>query len=377
MTRARFAVIAATIAGAVVVVVARGGAHADPETPDQRVLRLLDQYRQIAGMPPVVVDPTLSKGCMEHAEYMRLNANSDAMVGLNAHKQRPELPGATAAGAACGRAADLFPGVSDLGLAVDGWMAGIYHRRPMLSPQLLKIGVGYAANGDGTMMAALMFVDADAPVTTGWPVAYPANAQTEIPIEYGNEVPDPVPTGFRGGYPITLEFPPFDPVVGVHATLTDAAGKDVPIFLSDPEHPATSFGQYGMVSVIAQTPLLPESTYKVKIDATWKGKAGTWAWSFTTVKLHHANADDEAQMMAVLGMRTIVHATVSYAAMMDSSTVFLQVGQSTSGKYEMASVLIPTSRCGSSSPARRRLARSPSARRSRSRPRRASTIAST
>ena len=47
------------------------------------------------------------------------------MAGLNAHNQRPSLPGASAAGATCAKAADLFPSVSDLGVAIDGWMAGI------------------------------------------------------------------------------------------------------------------------------------------------------------------------------------------------------------------------------------------------------------
>ena len=51
------------------------------------------------------------------------------MAGLNAHNQRPSLPGASAAGAACAKAADLFPRVSDLGVAIDG----MYHRRPMLA----------------------------------------------------------------------------------------------------------------------------------------------------------------------------------------------------------------------------------------------------
>jgi hypothetical protein len=29
-------------------------------------------------------------------------------------------------------------------VAIDVWMAGMYHRRPMLDPQLERIGVGYA-----------------------------------------------------------------------------------------------------------------------------------------------------------------------------------------------------------------------------------------
>jgi len=53
------------------------------------------------------------------------NQGTDAMAGLNPHTQRSDLPGASAAGAACANAADLYPRVSDLGVAIDAWMAGI------------------------------------------------------------------------------------------------------------------------------------------------------------------------------------------------------------------------------------------------------------
>src|SRR5437868_6611683 len=79
-----------------------------------RVKRLVDGYRAAVGLSAVLLDDRLSKGCMEHAEYMRLNKDSDATAGLNAHHQRPNLPGASAAGSACGEAADLFFDVSDV-----------------------------------------------------------------------------------------------------------------------------------------------------------------------------------------------------------------------------------------------------------------------
>jgi hypothetical protein len=60
---------------------------------------------------------------MEHANYMVQNQGTDAMAGLNAHTQRSNLPGASVAGAACAKAADLFLGVSDLGVAIEEWMA--------------------------------------------------------------------------------------------------------------------------------------------------------------------------------------------------------------------------------------------------------------
>src|SRR4051812_47306649 len=97
-------------------------------SPESDALARVNAYRAAAGLSAVKLDPALSKGCMEHARYMLANRGTDAMEGLNAHTQRPNLPGASRAGADCGKNADLFPGVSDLGTAIDGWMAGIYHR---------------------------------------------------------------------------------------------------------------------------------------------------------------------------------------------------------------------------------------------------------
>ncbi len=320
---------------AIAMVLASTAAYAD--SPDAQVLARVNAFRKAAGLGEVKLDADLSKGCAQHAEYMRLNKGTDAMAGLNAHTQRPELPGASAAGALCGKNADLFPGVSDLAGAVDGWMAGIYHRRPMMDPALTKVGFGYAANGDGTYMAALMFAKTK-PSAAGWPVAYPASGQKDVPLEYGNEVPNPIPNNGRGGYAVTLQFPPFDKVTKVKATLT--AGKTkVPFYLSDPEHPATSFGQYGVVSVIPKQALDPSTTYTVKIDATWQGKPKTWTWSFTTLGLRVVDANDEAAIEGAIGVASKVSGTVTYGGMMNTATVFLQLAGG--DKRKLVSVLIP------------------------------------
>ncbi len=312
-------------------------------SPEQKVLRLVNHYRQATGLSGVTLDAKLSKGCMEHAEYMKLNRDSEAMVGLNAHAQRRGLPGATAAGAACGKAADLFPGVSDLEAAVDAWMSGLYHRRPILTPGLRRIGVGYAQLPDGSLMAALMFADdgEDATAKAAWPIAYPANKQTAIPLDFGNEVPNPVPGGGRAGYPITIQFPAFDKVTGVKATLVDDTGRAVPFHLSDPEHPATSFGQYGVVCVIPKLPLKPQRRYAVRVDAVWNGKPGTWSWSFTTLALRTVDAHDEDAVIRALNVASLVRGKVIHGGMMDSDTAFLQIGERTLKRYKMISVLIP------------------------------------
>ncbi len=324
-----------------------GLAVAKPGRPDKRVatqeeqvVTLLNRFRSEAGVAPVELDATASKGCMEHARYMLLNKDTPAMVGLNAHKQDPKLPGATPAGAACGKAADLFPGVSDLTSAVNGWMASLYHRRPMLAPGLAKVGVGYAALPDGSLMAALMFVDAKGP-GEGWPIAYPPRDLTDVPLEFGNEIPNPIPNDGSGGYPITLQYPPFDKVEDVKVTLVDGKQRAVPFYLSTPEQPATTFGQYGVICVIPKQTLRPETRYQVTITATWKGKPETRTWAFTTIALRKVDANDETALLGALGQASLVRGTVLYGGMMNAATVFLQIGKSEGGRYTMVSVLIP------------------------------------
>jgi hypothetical protein len=262
------------------------------------------------------------------------------MAGLNPHTQRSNLPGSSAAGAACAKAADLFTGVSDLAVAIDVWMSGMYHRRPILDPQLERIGVGYARLPDGMLMAALRFENARRR-SGGWPVAYPADKQTDVPLDYGAEIPNPIPNHGTGGYAITLQFPPFDKVTGVYAKLTEAAGKPVEFFLSDPEHPATSFGQFGVVCLIPKQSLQAQHVYTVQIDATWKGKPGSWTWSFSTLSLREIEASDDRAVASAINIASLVHGTVAHGGMTNSETVFLQLAAGDGSRYTMLSVIIP------------------------------------
>jgi hypothetical protein len=294
----------------------------------------VNKYRAAAGLPEVTVDAKLSAGCAKHADYLKRNFGSDAIAGLAAHKEQPNLPGASPEGADCGKNADLFVGVADLDAAVDGFMAGIYHRRPVLDPGLTTIGIGTAKLSDGTFVLAVRLSAADK--GNGWPVAYPADHQTSVPLEYGNEIPNPVPGGVPAGYPITLQFPPFDKLTAVKAKLADARGRDVAIYLSDPEHVATSFPQLGIVSMIPKQRLAPGATYTATVEATWKGKRGTWKWSFTSLALREVDAADRTAVKAALGVPSRVRGTVTYAGRIPGN-VFLQLGKGD----PMVSVIIP------------------------------------
>lgn len=322
----------------------KSGLGRSNDSIEMRVKQRVDRYRATVGLAPVILDAKLSKGCMEHARYMMLNQGTDAMAGLNAHNQRPKLRGASAAGAACGKAADLFFGVSDLEVAVDGWMSTLYHRRPILSPTLERIGVGYMRQRDGSYMAALMFVDSYAVDTAGkWPVPYPADNQSGVPLEFGSEFPNPVPGGGRAGHPITLQFPPYEKITGVRATLVDHTGKAIPFYLSDPEHPAmTSFGQWGVVCLIPKEPLDPNSRYVVQVDATWNGKPATRRWSFTTVALRAVDAHDESAVTRAINVASTLKGTVLRGGMMeDGDSAYLQIGLRATRRYKMVLVMIP------------------------------------
>ena len=110
---------------ALLVLLITNASQAKAEPPDERALRLVNHYRQLAGLTPVKLDQQLSAACLEHANYMVQNRGTDAMAGLNAHTERPSLPGASAAGAACAKATDLFPRVSETlaSRSTAGWPA--------------------------------------------------------------------------------------------------------------------------------------------------------------------------------------------------------------------------------------------------------------
>jgi hypothetical protein len=115
----------------------------------------------------------------------------------------------------------------------------------------------------------------------------------------------------------------------------------VPFHLSDPEHPATSFGQYGMVCVIPTVPLRPKASYAVSIEATWRGKTARWSWSFATLSLRAVDGGDEAAVAAAIGVASVVRGEIKYGGMMDTETAFLMIGPRPGKRFKMISVLVP------------------------------------
>ena len=118
----------------------------DPDDADAlavAALASLNAYRRTAGLPPVVLDDELSKACRLHARYLVRNIDRPEVRGLGMHDEDPSLPGATPEGRRAGRAS-VVSQESDGDGAVDGWMNTLFHRIPLLDPDLKKVGYGCA-----------------------------------------------------------------------------------------------------------------------------------------------------------------------------------------------------------------------------------------
>lgn len=99
----------------------------------------LNAYRRTAGLAPVTLDEKRSRGCRLHARYLARNIDQPAVQGLGMHDEDASLPGATPEGRRAGRAS-VVAREPDAGAAVDGWIDTLFHRVPLLNPDLKTVG---------------------------------------------------------------------------------------------------------------------------------------------------------------------------------------------------------------------------------------------
>jgi hypothetical protein len=252
---------------------------------DAQTLERINVHRKAAGLDPVTMDPALSKGCGLHAQYLVTNSKHPSTDGLGMHSEDAKLPGFTKEGAAAGKAAVVFP-TGDPLAAVDKWMASLFHRVPLLDPELAKVGLGFAKGGKWGGYVVVDTINGRQPKQVLKETSYPADGQKDVPLAYAPEVPDPIPEhkDKPAGYPITVTFPDDKVVKDVTGTLVDGANKDVPIYLSSPEKPAGGQGQFqrNTICLFAQAPFKPNTTYTVSLKAKVDKQEWTKTWSFTT-----------------------------------------------------------------------------------------------
>lgn len=256
------------------------------QTADAEAAKAIDRinvHRKAAGLDPVAIDPALSKGCAAHAEYLVTNVAHSSTQGLGLHSEDPKLPGYTKEGERAGKASVIFLGLEGVD-AVEGWIGSLLHRIPLMQSRLRKVGYGLARGGPANVTVVLDALNGLGPGKDAAVVIYPADGQTDVPLGFSPEIPDPIPESpdKKAGYPVTATFAEGALVKDAKASLKDAAGNEVPFWLSSPEKPAAADYQRNSVGIIPKQPLRPATAYTVTVAALVRGKPWLRVWTFTT-----------------------------------------------------------------------------------------------
>ncbi len=253
----------------------------------KKALAKVNTYRAQAGLKLVELDDKLSRGCLAHARYLVINEGHPALEGLKAHDEDKSLPGFSEDGRAAGKASDIAAGDNEPIDGLNGWMATLYHRTPILEPGLKTIGFGCARGRRQGWVTVMNVSTGRTKEAHPGPVLYPVPDQTDVPLSFpsGGEEPNPIPDvkSNKAGFPITAYFPTGPAPKNATGTLSDAKGIEVPCWFSAPDKPANpKFPQNGVVCLIPKTPLAANTTYHVQMQGQLAGKAWEQKWKFTT-----------------------------------------------------------------------------------------------
>jgi uncharacterized protein YkwD len=120
----------------------------------ETILRKVNAFRAQAGLNAVELDPELSRGCDLHARFIARNFGHPSTQGLGIHDENPNLPGYTQEGHRAGQASVIASDPNPLD-CVDSWMSTLYHRIPLLHPELTRIGIGYSRLPDQNWLSVV------------------------------------------------------------------------------------------------------------------------------------------------------------------------------------------------------------------------------
>lgn len=257
-------------------------------------LTRLNHFRAISQLGMLHDDPAISAAARAHSQYLLANyadkISGGEPLGDAGHEESPGKTGYSPAGAAIAPNAQLAWGCGpyDTSGQIDQWIAGPFHRLPMLDPFLIEVGFGEAAD-NGCWVAALRLAAPDehpAPYTRA--IEFPPDG-VPVPINWsGVEFPNPIAScpGYEMpvGLPITLQLGRlYDAQLTAHSLSVDGAVVDSCAFdaraYQNPDAAAQEYGRWalrssGAVVLIPRAPLDPGKRYSVSITA--HGQVYAW-----------------------------------------------------------------------------------------------------
>ncbi|HEX6492818.1 MAG TPA: CAP domain-containing protein, partial [Candidatus Dormibacteraeota bacterium] len=285
----------AEILDTVATVEGADGPHPRPVTvpdPDaQRAAHALaalaevNRARSAAGLPAVTLDPRLTQSAASHCFYWLANNALPAVVDLGIHLETPGTPGFT--GVRAGDRANTAgwhdgPIVEDITHrggavpAVADWVDSVYHRFPIIRPELRSIGYADCSIGPLPMEDMEFGLSGSSPRGAP-PVLVPGDGQTGVPTTFlDNELPDPLPKGTprNAGFPITATFPVAASVRLTGFSLRDPSGAEVAAYTLSP-----GSEDENSASLLAHGPLKAATQYTVHLTALVDGRPYDRTWT--------------------------------------------------------------------------------------------------
>lgn len=271
----------------------------------QQALERANIYRARVGVVPLRLHSAIITAAQNHATYHMLNFNDPSAWENGPHGEVEGKPGYTgewpswrilAAGYPWNAYGEVMHYLANPVASVDGWMATVYHRLPLIDPELHYTGYGNDKNAQtavDVMDFGFGLIEAGFWLSTHpFPLAYPIDGQTDVPLSWdGYESPDPLPPGASHpvGYTFTLQG------VGGHLQvdaieMRDGHGHLVAVHPNPPDCGRTPDEGDNCYALIAVSPLEPGTRYTVQAQGNimqWQGPDTILVpfnrtWSFTT-----------------------------------------------------------------------------------------------
>ena len=229
------------------------------------VLAGINDLRVSHGLPPVGLDPALSRGCCAHARYLRVwgwTGTTDPHVQDHGPDAVSEEGAAAARRSVIARA----PGT----VALDWYWRSWYHRIGLMSPGLSRVGIDDGREGISIVDVGQRFdAERDEALQKAWPwqdpVVVPADGATGVPLQSSPEMlGEPVPDLGSRGFPVMAVFRyRFLDLGEVTATLEEESrGKWIPVPFLYPERKKYPY----VVGLVPARPLKPATRYRARLE---------------------------------------------------------------------------------------------------------------
>jgi uncharacterized protein YkwD len=262
-----------------------------PDEAQRAAAEHVNVIRATIGVAPARFDGAIAIAATAHAQFYVAHAASFQAAGLSAHSEDPAFgAGFTgknfgarmkAAGFQGAAFAEVMAFTGGPITAVDGWMATLYHRLPIIDAAVDAYGYGQAKAGKATtevmdLARGKAIID---PILV-WPTPGATNvAKSWSGAE--SPQPKPPPLGYPSGPMITAHLPPGAKVVS-HALFDSADASVGHVWLDATNDPTMAAYSSRAVALYAERPLAGDSVFRVRLSFEVAGKVEVLQWRFFT-----------------------------------------------------------------------------------------------